>query len=1730
MEPNRRPRSKVQSPHIPFYAMPHDKQSSSEIIKEARKNVRGGEPKKSKGRSTVRGTPTPEHHSSSFDFVLSGAGLGFKSSNLEKLPPVGKSTTPHAVGSVVSTPMEVVSLEDMLHRHIQAMKSKLEMKSNGDGCEQPELQQANDKSTSLSDRYRRIREGDIEGDIPNVAKVVRVFMSSTFTDTKEERNALMYHAVPKLKRFCQEMGYEFQIVDMRWGIPDDAANDHMTAQLCLQEVRNCQMISTGPNFVTLLSHKYGYRSLPAAIDGGEYAVLYSGIHDEQEKALFDRWYKKDDNAVPPSYMLQPISSIIPNFGHRSIRMLAEKAKAEWGQVYQRMSSILTKTALYSFGDHITAHKFISSLTEKEIEVGLLRANDASSSCAWFKRHVTGLQANDRGSTARQFIDQLDDKGTPNQMSQDLLSLLKSYTIPSVLPKENIAEYSVPWKRGKIDPSKHSKSVENLCENFQSRLEEMIRRGIAEKEQMNDGLYEEVIQHARFCQQKCEVFHGRHDTLKRIEEYVVGKDNQPLVVYGQSGCGKTSIVAMAARNVNKWLQGRCKVVLRFVGTTPDSTIIHRLLTSICDQIVTSYNSSLSIPQGLRELREFLPKCLNLATNQEKLVILLDSLDQMETQDGARQLAWLPKYLPENVKMVVSTLPEEEYTCFPMLQAKIRDVSLFVPVPQLQKGEVYDILQTWLKSAQRTLTTPQMNVLIGAFHQCPLPLYLKLSFDEACRWRSYTPGAETTLDSTVRGVINSLFERVEKERGTLLVQRALGYLTAAKSGLSESEIEDILSCDDDVLNDVYQYWTPPTRRLPPLLWVRIRSHLSQYLTERGADGSRVINWYHRQFIEAAKHRYLGDAEQRKIIHGGLADFFMGKWANGSKKGYVSKQGQKGEADRHVADQPLSFGKAAYNLRKLNELPVHLVNCMDLESLKKDILCNFDWLVTKIQATKLRDVMDDFKLATSTFPGDIDIRTIKETLQLSEEGILLSPYQLPGQLLGRLTKDTYHLLDVAAIGNVPACLLPSHVCMTKPGGPMVHTMTGHVEKISSLKISKDGKYVITGSYDQSVKIWFLNDGLMLRSIDEIGESIDDIQLLDDERYIAVVHADGTNIYRFQNGELVQTIEKTSSQDRSRPMNIFSVGSRLFIVGFGYVKMVDLSDSFEPYVIEGEVAAELGNAPTVYSETLYAVADNLVAFKDPTHKSFTIADTTNRLSLVRRCRIFKADDEEGIRLLTSTYRGDILFATKPSNKLMMYDIRNDKVLHNTFLENINQDVQFYNRLCTSLVGPYFLGIGTFKCVLWNMETGVHRQIYPELKVRSVVTTQGKQLVSCCYDDHNLRVWDTTRQETSKNSEADGKLGEEEEEFRQLHPLQNKTFNQFTTISRKEGKGVIFSLWKLHNGRAKRHHSVQHIPFHKSGNNLLQCLDDEKAFSRTGDQEEKALSIVNIKTWEIMHSCGEGNMSQYLDCHVVNSGKEILAGSPFQQNVMLLSTEDGQVVASLTPQTNENCYRIKTDLKGNVAILHFHSSGLQVWSISERRVIFGITSTSGKTTDISFDLSPDGGLLMLKSDCSIAFAECCTDIKKNSVLKVADKGSVQCTLSEDEMFKGFIGDGQSLVTAKGGVWTSWSSESGEQLKSWRMPQKLMDGEIVDSRLDGNILVCSKEHVKKTVGILDADQGKMVASFTFDGRIRTCVLLSGGRVIAAIIDGELVVLRLVGSEVLPFNEAEDLEVQRAVTA
>lgn len=151
--------------------------------------------------------------------------------------------------------------------------------------------------------------------------------------------------------------------------------------------------------------------------------------------------------------------------------------------------------------------------------------------------------------------------------------------------------------------------------------------------------------------------------------------------------------------------------------------------------------------------------------------------------------------------VSTLPDY-YGILDALRQMVTDPNNYGQVTPLGENLSSVILNSWLAEANRQVTPAQWDVVQAAITKCNLPLFVKLVFDVICRWRSYFPPEMTSLADTIHESINRLFDRIETQHGNVLVSRALGYLTAAKNGLSEAELEDLLSLDERVLNDVYQ----------------------------------------------------------------------------------------------------------------------------------------------------------------------------------------------------------------------------------------------------------------------------------------------------------------------------------------------------------------------------------------------------------------------------------------------------------------------------------------------------------------------------------------------------------------------------------------------------------------------------------------------------------------------------------------------------------------------------------------------------------------------------------------------------------------------------------------------------------------------------------------------------------------------------------------------------------------
>lgn len=114
-------------------------------------------------------------------------------------------------------------------------------------------------------------------------------------------------------------------------------------------------------YQTFLGQKYGFRPLPSKIPSTEFEELLSSMTDQEEKAVLETWFKCDMNAVPPTYVLQPISSHIPDHLCRDVKQ-RKLALQQWNQVFEQIQNILRREARKLFEDRgeEQLHKYFMS--------------------------------------------------------------------------------------------------------------------------------------------------------------------------------------------------------------------------------------------------------------------------------------------------------------------------------------------------------------------------------------------------------------------------------------------------------------------------------------------------------------------------------------------------------------------------------------------------------------------------------------------------------------------------------------------------------------------------------------------------------------------------------------------------------------------------------------------------------------------------------------------------------------------------------------------------------------------------------------------------------------------------------------------------------------------------------------------------------------------------------------------------------------------------------------------------------------------------------------------------------------------------------------------------------------------------------------------------------------------------------------------------------------------------
>lgn len=395
----------------------------------------------------------------------------------------------------------------------------------------------------------------------------------------------------------------------------------------------------------------------------------------------------------------------------------------------------------------------------------------------------------------------------------------------------------------------------------------------------DPLRRETAYHDAVVEGLCRVFVGRRNYLSLLDRHVSGK-GPPLVLLGAEGIGKSALLAKWSTDYSRKHPGE-PLLLHFVGASPESTDWSRLVQRMLARIGDCLHIRMDVAAEPDELRRGFGAALGRAAEAGRLVLVIDNLSGLEERDLAPDLVWLPKEIPSNVRLILSTMPGR-----PLNELNRRGWPSLAVEPMMEE-ERRELINEYLSQYSKSLSKQHADELARS-PQTGSPLYMLALLEEIRLCAEHATLGPMLRDYLLAGSTVELYHKIlgryeadyQRERPRL-VQDTMRLLWAARRGLSETELLEMLKMGEERLPRAY--WAPLYFAIEPLLLNR----------------SGLLTFSHEFLRSVVEERYLASAEQREKIHGYLA-----YW----------------------------YGRLDLSRRKLEELPWHLIQSQSWEDLAK------------------------------------------------------------------------------------------------------------------------------------------------------------------------------------------------------------------------------------------------------------------------------------------------------------------------------------------------------------------------------------------------------------------------------------------------------------------------------------------------------------------------------------------------------------------------------------------------------------------------------------------------------------------------------------------------------------------------------------------------------------------------------------------------------------------------------
>ncbi|XP_061167339.1 TPR repeat-containing protein DDB_G0287407-like [Saccostrea echinata] len=451
-------------------------------------------------------------------------------------------------------------------------------------------------------------------------------------------------------------------------------------------------------------------------------------------------------------------------------------------------------------------------------------------------------------------------------------------ISEKIPAKRIVKYTATY----CDVSRNTarKPQLNFSSSFKQTIIDFCKQRISFDffgEQPRLSLSDDIpskLEHLEYMKTKSEDVIGREDILKKIEDYIQIEDKDvPMLVLGEAGSGKSSIICKAASSIYNKVQDeefpgpnghRWNVFFHFTGSVPGSNCLESMLKRLLVEMEVLNDNN--IPRGVDATAQM---CCSLLSNPntKPMILFIDALHQFADDQAARVMSWLPRKLAPQVRCIFSILTDSfQHTT--LVNRETKPIEYVVPCLHLDSRKI--IVKELLGKYGKTVSESQLEKIMTKDSSCN-PLWLTV-FCEELRPLENVNEIDNKIDSTPEGLLNlmdAVLKRFESSPDRDLSIATICLLEASSSGLLETELRQLLGNTTTLMppsefdekeekesseKDICKQNLP----LSDEMWNVVYSQLQPFLTPSGKTCQGRLNLYHQALHQAVKNRYFKQIE--------------------------------------------------------------------------------------------------------------------------------------------------------------------------------------------------------------------------------------------------------------------------------------------------------------------------------------------------------------------------------------------------------------------------------------------------------------------------------------------------------------------------------------------------------------------------------------------------------------------------------------------------------------------------------------------------------------------------------------------------------------------------------------------------------------------------------------------------------------------------------------------------------